>query len=289
SLHDALPILLSEVTQMICEHLDWPIGHAISIVPDTSPTTESLDVWYLADPQTHGSFRTATRAATEAMINQGALGRLFADLGPYSLDDIGDCPEFVRRESARQLGLNHYYAIPILSGAEVVAAIEFLAVRPSALAPDRLRSLLANIGAALGRVAERELRERQRLLLIRAELAREEAVQRAAELQRLATELGRRNRELDQFAYVASHDLRAPLRGIANLAGWIAEDLEPYLTDDARRYLELLKSRVNRMEALISGLLEYSRAGRRAAPDEQIDATSLVREITDLLDAGKQI
>src|SRR5690606_27288709 len=98
-----------------------------------------------------------------------------------------------------------------------------------------------------------------------------------------------RNRELDQFAYVASHDLRAPLRGIANLAGWIAEDLEPYLTDDARRYLELLKSRVNRMEALISGLLEYSRAGRRAAPDEQIDATSLVREITDLLDAGKQI
>lgn len=285
----SLSSVLSEVTQMVCEFMGWPVGHALSVVPDTPPTTIALDVWFLEHPQTYGPFRVATEAATEAMITHGTLGRLFTDLAPYSLDDIGNCPEFVRRESARQLGLHHYHAIPIVSGTELVAAIEFVSARPARQTPDRLRSLLANIGAALGRVAERELRERQRLLLIRTELAREEAVQRAAALQQLAAELRRRNRELDQFAYVASHDLRAPLRGIANLAGWIAQDLEPHLTDKARHYLELLKGRVNRMEALISGLLEYSRAGRRAAPDEPIDVAALVREITDLLDAGTHV
>lgn len=284
-----LSSVLSEVTQMICEYMGWPVGHALGILPETPPTTQSLDVWYLEDPRVFGPFRAATEAAIEALIHHGALGRLFVELGPYSLDDIGSRPEFVRRDMARQLGLNHYHAIPILSGTEVVAVIEFLAERPAAQAPDRLDALLSDIGTALGRVADRELRERQRLALIRAELAREEAVQRAAELQRLAAELRRRNHELDQFAYVASHDLRAPLRGIANLAGWIAEDLDPHLTDDARRYLDLLKGRVTRMEALISGLLEYSRVGRRAAPDESIEVGALVREIADLLGAERHV
>jgi signal transduction histidine kinase len=285
----SLSSVLSEVTQMICEHMGWPIGHALGIGPDSPPTTHSLDVWYLEDPQVYGPFRGATEAAMDAMISRGALGRLFAKLAPYSIDDIGNCSDFVRRDAARQLGLHHYHAIPILSGTEVVAALEFLATGPTKQTPERLQALLADIGAALGRVADRELRERQRLALIRAELAREEAVQRATELQRLAAELRRRNRELDQFAYVASHDLRAPLRGIANLAGWLAEDLDPHLTNDARRYLELLKGRVNRMESLISGLLEFSRVGRRATPDELIDVHAMVREIADLLGAESRV
>jgi two-component system, LuxR family, sensor kinase FixL len=67
--------------------------------------------------------------------------------------------------------------------------------------------------------------------------------------------------ELKQFAYVTSHDLKAPLRAISNLSQWIEEDLGDDLNEETAGNLALLKSRVLRMENLIQGVLQYSRAG----------------------------
>jgi signal transduction histidine kinase len=88
---------------------------------------------------------------------------------------------------------------------------------------------------------------------------------------------------LDQFAYVASHDLKAPLRGIASLAQWIEEGLGDRVTGESREHMALLKGRVRRMEALIEGILSYSRAGRRRDRAEDIDVVALVRECIELL------
>jgi PAS domain S-box-containing protein len=109
--------------------------------------------------------------------------------------------------------------------------------------------------------------------------------ERAEELARVAHALERSNRELDAFAYAASHDLRAPLRGIANLAQWIEEDLQTQgkLPDETQEMLQLMRSRMHRMEALIEGLLEYSRAGRVHQEPERVDTGRLVRDIIDLL------
>ena len=106
---------------------------------------------------------------------------------------------------------------------------------------------------------------------------------RAEELARLAARLERSNRELDAFAYAASHDLRAPLRGIANLAQWIEEDLADTLTDDSRQMLELMRSRMHRMESLIDGILQYSRAGRTHEPPADVDVGTLVADVVDLI------
>jgi light-regulated signal transduction histidine kinase (bacteriophytochrome) len=103
------------------------------------------------------------------------------------------------------------------------------------------------------------------------------------EARSLITALEKTNRELDQFAYVASHDLKAPLRGIANLAQWIEEDLQDRLGDDTREMLALMRTRMHRMEALIDGLLQYSRAGRVHQAAERIDTRRLVSEIVDLI------
>ena len=104
----------------------------------------------------------------------------------------------------------------------------------------------------------------------------------AAELLRLTRELARSNRELDQFAYVASHDLKAPLRGIANLTEWIGEDLGDALTGESAEHMELLKGRVHRMEGLIDGILTYSRAGREKADVSTVDLRALVQETVEL-------
>ena len=105
----------------------------------------------------------------------------------------------------------------------------------------------------------------------------------AEELKRLTQSLSRINRELDQFAYVASHDLKAPLRGIASLATWIQEDVGAKLGDDSRQHLSLLRSRVRRMEALIDGLLQYSRAGRVRNRIEDVSVDELLQEVVDIL------
>jgi PAS domain S-box-containing protein len=118
-----------------------------------------------------------------------------------------------------------------------------------------------------------------------------ELQQRAKELEWLnklltqtTTLLRKRNEELDRFVYVASHDLKAPLRAIANLSQWIEEDLAGQLPAENQRQMELLRGRVYRLEALINGLLEYSRAGQISQAIETVDVGTLIAEIIDSLD-----
>ncbi|HWU89878.1 MAG TPA: ATP-binding protein, partial [Kofleriaceae bacterium] len=104
-----------------------------------------------------------------------------------------------------------------------------------------------------------------------------------AEQQRLIEALEKTNAELDQFAYAASHDLRAPLRGITNLAGWIEEDLGTATPKQVRAHIAMLKGRASRMDKLICGLLELARIGRARHQPERVDVTELLHETIDLL------
>ncbi|MCC5634452.1 PAS domain S-box protein [Nostoc sp. CHAB 5844] len=114
--------------------------------------------------------------------------------------------------------------------------------------------------------------------------------QRTEELTRLNTMLiqttamlQKRNQELDQFAYVASHDLKAPLRAIANLSQWLEEDLDGQLSKENQQLLNLLRGRVSRMEGLINGLLKYSRIGRIDTELSLVDVGELLQEVIDSL------
>jgi signal transduction histidine kinase len=90
--------------------------------------------------------------------------------------------------------------------------------------------------------------------------------------------LRRSNKELQDFAYVAAHDLRAPLRGIATLADWIAVDYAEQLDEQGHQQLQLLKGRVARMTDLINGILQYAEIGRVTSPRGPVDIGVLVRE-----------
>jgi signal transduction histidine kinase len=89
---------------------------------------------------------------------------------------------------------------------------------------------------------------------------------------------------LDVFnEYIVSHDLKAPLRAIANLSEWLEEDLQDKLDEDTSEQLTLLRNRVYRMDAFIDGLLQYSRAGRTKAEKTLVDVNQLLEEIIDSL------
>jgi signal transduction histidine kinase len=96
-------------------------------------------------------------------------------------------------------------------------------------------------------------------------------------------ELRRSNQDLEHFAYVASHDLKAPLRGITQLATWIEEDLTHVLEPDTRQKMALLHGRVRRLEALLDDLLQYSRVGRGSEVVKRVDTRTLVMDIVTLL------
>lgn len=103
------------------------------------------------------------------------------------------------------------------------------------------------------------------------------------ELQAQKEKLEQSNQDLAEFAYVASHDLKAPLRGIEHLTDWLTEDLGDSLPEKSQRHLEQLTQRVRRMGALLNDLLEYSRAGKHHGIEALVDVEKMLDQVAEIL------
>jgi len=118
----------------------------------------------------------------------------------------------------------------------------------------------------------------------RRKIAEEKQIEHLQNLEKI-------NKELDQFAYVVSHDLKAPLRAISSLSDWIEEDISDKLSEDAKNNFTLLRGRTERMENLIQGILSYAKAGKQKGEVKTVNINKLLLEITDSisLDSGTKI
>ncbi|MBE9182917.1 GAF domain-containing protein [Oculatella sp. LEGE 06141] len=103
-------------------------------------------------------------------------------------------------------------------------------------------------------------------------------LRQAEDLAAMNYELQRSNEELDSFAYIASHDLKEPLRGIHNYANFLLEDYAKALTDDGVAKLETLVRLTQRMEDLINSLLHFSRLGRAELMRQSVNLNELVQQ-----------
>jgi two-component system sensor kinase FixL len=112
------------------------------------------------------------------------------------------------------------------------------------------------------------------------------AQQRQAQL---LEQLGKANKELKDFAYVVSHDLKAPLRGINTLVNWILTDYADKFDQKGKEHMTLLSRRAERMHNLIDGILQYSRVGRVQEEKVQVNLNELVKEAIDMIAAPENI
>jgi len=191
------------------------------------------------------------------------------------------CPAFALQRALRMDDVARAAAatnLGILSSIDRIRSYLAVPVR------SRQGDLIGGIALAHSQPGRFDVRDEQLLIgLASVTATATDSARLFREATELIVELAKSNHDLDQFAYVTSHDLRAPLRGIANLSQWIEEDLGDRVTDKSRGYFQLLRGRVRRLEDLIHGVLEYSRAGRSPEPPVDIDVCTLVHEVVELL------
>jgi PAS domain S-box-containing protein len=273
---DDLRATLQTCTDAVVEHLDaafarvWTLNQADQVL---ELQASSGIYTHLDGP--HG----------RVPVGKYKIGRIAAESEAHLTNDVPNDPRVSDKDWARREGMVSFAGYPLMVGPRVVGVLAMFARQTL---PQRTLGALAAVADGMASmIVRKEVEAERERLLHELELERRRLEQRATELARLASALERSNADLDQFAYVASHDLKAPLRGIANLAQWIEEDIGDRIDGDSAEHMKLLQGRVRRMEALIDGILDYSRAGRSRESAQQVDTGRLVTEVVDLLDTGE--
>ena len=109
------------------------------------------------------------------------------------------------------------------------------------------------------------------------------------ELQSYVKQVEQINKQLDEFVYIVSHDLKAPLRGLASLTSFLEEELGKEIKPEAKELIDMVKNRTNRMQVLIDAILHYSRVANKKTEKEEIKTNELLNSIIDLLEVPSHI
>ncbi|HEX2049459.1 MAG TPA: PAS domain S-box protein [Actinomycetota bacterium] len=268
SVEDALSVAIAA----FLDALGWNFGGAYLLSDDEPGRLVHTDVVASTDRERYAAFAEASRRVV-FRAGVGLPGRAIAERRIVAVDDSTVDETFLRQGAARRVGLHAGVAFPILAGSEAVGAVEFFADRPMRV-DDEVLAAMEQAGVQLGRVVER---------------ARAERI-----LEDRARDLERSNAELEQFAYVASHDLQEPLRMVASYVELLRSRYRGELDDDADTFIDFAVDGANRMRSLINDLLAYSRVQRRGGGLEPVDTGAVVDQAVSNLalavaDAGGRV
>lgn len=193
---------------------------------------------------------------------------------PYRHEHDGYLSRYIETGEARIIGI----------GREVEAMHADGSVFPIALAVSEVQG--PEVRMFTGIIHDMSTQKQAEIDLRMANEELEERVgARTRELERSLVELARSNRDLEQFAYIASHDLQAPLRNVRQGLELLEEHLDDIVgerfDDEARELQSLVVDAISRMESLISGLLSYSRLQRTSSADAEVDLKVIAEEVIE--------
>lgn len=218
------------------------------------------------------------RAISDGMsfINGQRFGRDEAQLS-WQVFDAGEpitLPDYLqwskRRSDYDALQIHAVANLPIMAGNQRLGVMMLGRTEAGKPFTDEDLQLARMLSQSVALVLNNSALYNEALREIRERVAAEEALKQA-------------NVALREFAYIISHDMKAPLRGIVSIAGWLETDYEQAFDENGRNYLRLLKARVRRMEKMIDGVLEYSRIGRVSPQNQPVDLNRIVTEVVELI------
>jgi PAS domain S-box-containing protein len=255
-------LTMDEILRQAIDHITSTAGFAL----------ESKGAMFLADDKQETLVIAAQRGMAAPLLTMCArvpFGRCMCGRAALSGEvEFVDCVDDRHENTFEGIRPHGHYCVPILSGGRVLGVINTY-VKEGHVRNQEEEEFLRAAAAVLAGVIERK----------RAEQKQAELLERLAEI----------NQELQDFAHIVSHDLKAPLRAIETIADWLRADYTDKLDDQGKEYLSLLTGRVNRMQGLIDGVLQYSRVGRTEQSTAPVDLDRLLPEIVENLAVPEQI
>ncbi|MEZ4571991.1 MAG: ATP-binding protein [Thermomicrobiales bacterium] len=240
----------------VCSAIDWPVGHVslFDAAGDLVPTS----IWHLPDAGHSDRLRHELIAYVSSPELRTRLSEMVVQRrSAFWLEDLRAIGE------PTALDVSSAFALPVMVSNQVAAVLEFYSDRDEAR-DDELLELLTDAGAQLGMAIERK----------RAQ----------DELQRLNERLEASNRELEEFAAIASHDLQEPLRKILMFGDRLEHDASGQLSESASLYLERMLDATRRMRRLINDLLAFSRVRPSALTIKRLDLSALIGSVIEDLE-----
>jgi PAS domain S-box-containing protein len=264
---DSFEQALQSCVTIVCELTGWPVGHAFIRPTPQSERLVPTNIWHLSHPQRFQKLVAVTEQSAFRR-GEGIPGIIWHEGRAAWIPDVRKSDNFPRVRLEPELEITAAFGFPVFVQGELEAVLEFF--HPDEMPLDEDLLLVAQaVGEQVGRVLERK---RTRL-----ELSRQ-----ADELLQINDELTRSNKELDDFAYVASHDLREPLRGIQNYASFLVEDYAAALDNEGRQKLLTMRRLTERLDELIESLLKFSRVGRLNLDIRPTDLNQVVADVLDM-------